>query len=372
MKILLVTSYLDDGGAEKWMLDTVRNMDLTGVKVDYYFWFSAKNTRFVSYYQKSGVNLFIRNLDHKKGNLFWLKSDFEKFLRERGSYDAVHINGTGLYGQMIILTVAQRFNIPVRIVHSHNSIPNEFYGIKRIIRNYLRKQVIKKSTIVGGCSELATVTKYGQEIVNNSKYCIFKNGIDLYKYSKVQEMRSSQRKKLMLEDKIVFLHIGRFEKQKNHDFLIDIFSEVSKLREDAVLLLVGHGSLEKDVFNKIDKLNLSTNVIHVSYTETTEVYYSVADVFLFPSLFEGLPFVLLEVQACGLPCVISDVISQETKVNNNVVSLPLGYSALQWAEYGISMIGKRCLEGHNNLIRAGYDLKQTARDFLECCKGANR
>lgn len=369
MRILLITSCLDDGGAEKWMLNTVQNMDLSNVHIDYYFWFLPKNDRFVPYYEKYGVNLFFRNLKCRIGKPFGLKHDFKQFIKNQDFYDAIHINGTGLYEQMIILSVAQRLKIPVRIVHSHNAMPSNSHWIKAIIKDFTRKQIIKKATIVGGCSELATVVKYGLEITKSPKYHIFKNGIDLSKYSQTQQRRFDFRKKLTLESSDVFLHIGRFEKQKNHIFLLEIFSEILKHKPNAKLILIGHGNLEKEIFDKAKDLKLEGNILHISHTEKTEIYYSVADVFLLPSLFEGLPFVLLEAQTCGIPCVISDAISSESKVNDNVVSLSLKDSASKWADEAISMIGNNCTTGYENMLEAGYDLKQTAEDFLLCCKG---
>lgn len=372
MKILLVTSSLDDGGAEKWMLDTVRNLDRTGLTIDYYFWEGIKADTFHSLYQALGVHLYFRNLNKNKLPV-WLSLffDLKKHIQKYGPYDAIHINGTPIIFQAVALGAAGK-NIKVRIVHSHCSFSSDLHGGKAIVRSLVRKYVIQKATDIVACSEMAGQAKYGDAVIKCSKFRVLKNGINLKQFFYSENLRGKARNELGLRECFTILHIGRIADEKNHAFLLDIFSEIAKKEPDAKLLLIGKGEKEKEVFLKASRLNLKDKIIHIPWTSEVEKYLSAADVFVFPSLHEGFPITLVEAQANGLQCVVSDVVPEETNISQEILFISLEDSPSFWTEQILQQKGKTRYNCREELYKNGYDVRQSAQDFLEICKGNTR
>ena len=372
MKILLVTSSLDDGGAEKWMLDTVCNLDRTDLTIDYYFWEGIKANTFYSLYEECGVRLYFRNLD-KKRTPVWLSLffDLKRFIQDHGPYDAIHINGTPILLQAIALCAIGK-GIKVRIVHSHNSLSANLKGLSAVFRSVVRRYVVQNATDVVACSELAGREKYGEKVTNDLKFCVLKNGIHPKKFLYDEELRKKTRDELGLGECFTVLHIGRMADQKNHGFLLDVFSEIVKREPKAKLLLVGKGEKEKEVFQKITCLKLKEKIIHIPWTSEIEKYLSSADVFVLPSLYEGFGIVLLEAQANGLRCVVSDTVPKETNVSQKIHFISLKEPPSFWAEQILLQKGTARYNCQEELYTNGYDVLQSACDFLEICKGNKR
>ena len=160
-----------------------------------------------------------------------------------------------------------------------------------------------------------------------------KNGVNFEKFQKSEESRATLRKELGISaDAFVLGHIGRLAKVKNHSFLLDVFSEVCKKNEKAQLLLVGNGALEGQIKEKIAALGLSDKVTMLSHREDIPQLLNAMDVFVFPSFYEGLPVTLVEAQAAGLKCVVSDRINAESFLTNKTIPLDIERPAAEWAE----------------------------------------
>ena len=151
-------------------------------------------------------------------------------------------------------------------------------------------------------------------------------------------MRAEVRKELSIEDRVVIGHIGRFVSQKNHNRLIEIFQEILKKNERAILVLIGDGPLKQDIEEKIRHNKLENNIILLGIRHDVSRVLQSFDLFLFPSLYEGLPFTLVEAQAAGLPCVISDSITNEIIITKNIVKLPLSFNNKEWADEILKML----------------------------------
>lgn len=370
MKILLVTSNLDGGGAEKWMVDTVSHMNREDVSIDYYFFGTIKDDVFLKKYQEIGVKSYVRDLENPKSAVVVrLAHDLKKFIAQHGPYDAIHLNGTKILYQMIVMQVAKKAKIPCRMLHNHNAKFSDLSGIRNKIRAYCQKNAVKNATIVGGCSQLAATTKYGDQILNSEKFHLFQNGICIEQYHNTQQLCQKYKQELNIENVVTFIHVGRMSKEKNHTFLLDVFQKIVQQKEDAKLILIGDGEDKQTVFEKIKRLGLQKNVIHIPYTAKTNKYYIASDLLLLPSLWEGLPLVALEAQAAGIPCILSKNISKEVIVNSNVEVLPLNNNASEWATKALELAGLKCKDAQENIRKAGYDIAVTAEDFLRCCKG---
>ena len=187
---------------------------------------------------------------------------------------------------------------------------------------------------------------------------VVRNGIDTAKYQRAESM--TVKRELSLEHKFVVGNVGRFESVKNHIFMIEIFNEIVKKRSDAVLLLIGTGSLESDILCKIKQYNLQEKVICTGVRNDIPELLKVMDVFLMPSLFEGIPVALIEAQVAGLKCVISDSIRNDAVISGKTEKVSLNKDAAFWAEKIISEN-----EYSADIDYKKYDLKQCINTLLK-------
>jgi glycosyltransferase involved in cell wall biosynthesis len=195
------------------------------------------------------------------------------------------------------------------------------------------------------------------------KYTFIPNGIDLERFSFRPQARETIRKTLGVADNFVIGHAGRFSAPKNHIYLIDVFHELKKVCPDAVLLLFGTGELMESVQAHVDKLDLTESVRFMGATDQLEDMYQAMDVFVMPSLGEGLPVAGVEAQTSGLPTILSDTITREVAVTDCITYLPLSQDKSQWVDTILSYRGyvrrSRCEE----LREAGFDEKEVAKYF---------
>ena len=199
---------------------------------------------------------------------------------------------------------------------------------------------------------------------------VLKNGIELNRFIFNQKVREEYRKKLGILNKKVIGHIGHFSYQKNHEFLLDIFYEVHKQDNNYVLLLIGDGTLRKHIEEKVYLMGLENYVIFLG--ETTEIpqLLCAMDLLVFPSHFEGLPLTLIEAQASGLKCLISDVISTEVQVTDLIDFISIQLEARYWAEkviYPICIGNRKVMsDSYLNILRNnGYDIETNAEELTK-------
>ncbi|WP_029070590.1 glycosyltransferase [Kandleria vitulina] len=187
---------------------------------------------------------------------------------------------------------------------------------------------------------------------------VLNNGIDIDQYQNLSS-KVEKRKALHIdENALLIVHVGRFDKIKNHDFLLDVFNDIKKKRPSASLLLIGSGTEEKAILDKVKRLHLEDDVHILSNRDDVNECLQMADGALFPSFSEGMPISLVEMQAAGIPIVASDVISEEIKVSNLITFLPLGNTA-QWADTLIDHIERREEVIYDHL--EDWDIKESVR-----------
>ena len=292
---------------------------------------------------------------------------YQKFLiklfKEK-KYDIVHSNIKSVFP----LRAAKKSGVPIRIAHSHStSNPKEWK--KTLIKNMLRPFSKKYANVYFACSELAGRWLFGNKTFDEGKVTIINNAIDVEKFIYNEDIRKKVRNELkekckseINDDTLVVGHIGRFVKQKNHDFLIDIFNEMHKENENSVLLLIGQGTLQNEIKEKVDKLGLANSVKFIGQVTNANDYYNAMDVFVLPSLYEGLGMVLIEAQYAGLNCYCSEAIPKEAYLSNLLTQITLSESSSKWAE--------KIIDGQNKFTRknmteelkdSGYDIKKEAK-----------
>lgn len=257
---------------------------------------------------------------------------------------------------------AEKAGIPVRICHAHNRP----YGIdiKSPVRWYYKTLMIPHISHMFMCGEESGEWLFGKK--NKSKFIQLNNAIDAKNYSYNEVKRAEVRKSLGLTEELVVGHVGRFNPQKNHSFIIDVFNEVHKKEPDSVLLLVGDdsGKVAEDIHKKVDEVNLAGAVRFLGVRTDVADLMQAMDVFLFPSLFEGFGIAALEAQAAGLPAVVSKRIPPECMITDCISSLELDFSAEIWANRLIEAAKNERKNRFSEIKRAGFDIAENAK-FLQ-------
>lgn len=260
--------------------------------------------------------------------LFKYTKELKKIFKEN-NYKIVHSNINAL--SVFPLRAAKKVGVPIRIAHSH-STSNKKEWKKTMVKNVLRPFSKKYANRYMCCSELAGRWLFGNKEYDKGTVYLLNNAIDLDKFKYDEKVRLSKRKELgIIGDTFVVGHVGRFVEQKNHRFLIDIFDEIHKKNNDSLLLLAGQGPLMDEMKEKVHNLDLDEYVQFLGQRKDANELYQAFDLFLLPSLYEGLPVVGVEAQASGNLCYLSDDMTKETKVLDSTVFMSLKNSAEEWA-----------------------------------------
>lgn len=313
---------ISNGGQESFVVNLISHMNMSNLKIDLLTPYYCDNDHYRKTIEKLGGNIFELNNEFNPGkSRFNINDSIDNFFKNN-NYDVVHVHSGSVSILCIIANYAKKYNVKKVIVHSHCGIEKETlksYILKKIGSFSLKKNV----DIYCACSEIAGKAKFTSNIVKN-KLMIIDNGIDLPLFKYDEEIRQKKRKELGInEDEFLIGHIGRFAYQKNHDYLIDIFNALVALQPKSKLLLIGEGELMNDVKKKVQDLQLSDKVIFYGTSNDINQLIQAMDIFVLPSRFEGLPIVLVETQASGLPIVCSDAISDEAEITDAYVKLPV-------------------------------------------------
>ncbi len=260
--------------------------------------------------------------------LFKYIKELKKIFKDN-NYSIVHSNINTL--SVFPLYAAKKVGVPVRIAHSH-STSNKKEWKKNLVKNLLRPFSKLYANKYMCCSELSGRWLFGNKEYDKGNVYLLNNAIDLEKFKYDEKIGKKKRKELGIDDKtLVVGHIGRFVEQKNHRFLIDIFNEIHKKKKDSLLLLAGQGPLMEEMKEKVHTLGLDGCVHFLGQRKDVNELYQVFDLFLLPSLYEGLPVVGVEAQASGNLCYLSDAMTKETKVLDSTRFMSLKNSAEEWA-----------------------------------------
>lgn len=292
-----------------------------------------------------GYYLGLRNiLSHKKYDVLW--------------YNACTLS------DITLLKMAKKSNIPRRIIHSHNS-KNMGGKIVGLLHSIHKKEIGEIATDFFACSKEAGDYMFSYKGCTE-KVHIVKNAINLEKYQYNETIRKVKREELGVNDELLIGNVGRFHFQKNHEFLIDIFKRVQEKDKTSKLLLVGDGELKDKIIQKTERLGIRENVIFLGKRRDVNELLQAMDVFLMPSLFEGLPFALVEAQAAALPCVVSKTISKEARITDEMVSLDLKETSEMWADVVVKISKKSNRKSNIELFREkGFDISYNAKKILE-------
>lgn len=313
------------GGVESVVMNYYRHIDRSKIQFDFICDEDSTNIPYEEIEKLGGKVILIPPYQ----KVFKYHKELKKILKE-GNYKIVHshINTLSVFS----LFAAKCAGVPVRIAHSH-STTNKQEKKKNLVKQVLRPFSKVFATDYMCCSELAGRWLFGNKEYDNGNVYLLNNAIDLDKFKYDEKLRKEKRKELNIkEDTLVIGHVGRFVEQKNHRFLIDIFNEVHKQKENSILLLAGQGPLMEEMKEKVKILGIEDSVKFLGQRNDINELYQAFDVFCLPSLYEGLPVVGVEAQATGLLCIFSDDMTKETKVLDTTEFLSLKKNAEEWCD----------------------------------------
>lgn len=352
IRVLHILQRMEAGGTQALLMNIYRKIDRTKVQFDFLVVYKEKQF-YDDEIEKMGGHVY--KLSFREDlNLPKFQKDLAGFFAQHHEYKIVHCHAYTI--GYFCLKAAKKAGIPVRIAHSHSNAA--VHDVKLPLKLIMQKLFTIYSTDLFACSEEA-----GKFAFKGKKFGIVQNAIDSQKFIADANIREKIRKALRVESKFVVGHVGRMQPEKNHDFLIDVFAEIKKKKSDAELILVGTGPLAEKVKSKVAEKGLSDCVHFLGNRKDMNRIYQAMDVFVFPSLFEGLGIVAIETQAAGVPIVCSEGLPPETDITPIYRKLLLSDGAEKWANAALEMAQNP--SAHTNMqkyvIDAGFDMDATAK-----------
>lgn len=352
IRILHILQRMEAGGTQALLMNIYRNIDRNLIQFDFLVEYPDKD-----FYDDEiislGGRIYYSNVRNDL-NIFRFKRQLKDILCSKYQYKIVHVHAYTI--GYFCLKTAKECGVPVRIAHSHSNSMTKDY--KKYIKILLQKLYSIYATNFLACSIEA-----GNYLFKNKKFEVLNNAIDSNKFSYDKKIREEYIEKLNLDNCFVVGHVGRFRPEKNHDFLIDIFYEIKKKKENSVLILVGTGDLEAIIKKKVEKLGLSNCVKFLGNRNDMHNIYHIFDICIFPSIYEGLGIVAIEAQAVGIPIVCSDRLPDESNISPLFIKKSLNDTAEEWAEVCIKESDNKFK--HNNMknyiIESGFDLKSNVK-----------
>ena len=358
VRIALVVGKMNNGGVESVVMNYYRNIDRT--KIQYDFVVDEDSTHIPEQEINALGGRVILVPPYQKIAAYY-KALYLLFRQNNYPLVYAHMNTLSVFP----LLAAKSIGVPFRIAHNH-STAGKGETKRNIMKYILRLFANVFPTHMCACSEHAGRWLFGDKAFDSGRVKVWNNAIDTARFAYSESVRHETRKALNLSDKLVVGHSGRFMTQKNHTFIIDIFAELHKRREDSVLVFAGDGPLMEDMRAKVARLGLSECVVFLGSVIDMEKYYQAMDVFVFPSLYEGLGMSAVEAQISGMPVLCSTEVPAEAKICENLHFMPLSKSAGDWADEAL-----RISDGHIRQDMAacarehGFDIKTEAAKLTE-------
>jgi len=354
-RILQVIGSLNNGGSQAMILNLYRSIDRTKVQFDFIV-DHPKEMYLADEVKSLGGRIYF--LPTFTGfNIKEVCAAWETFFNSHPEYRIIHTHVRSYAA--IYLGIAKKHGL-VTISHSHSTSSGE--GFKAAVKNVLQIRLRYVSDYMFSCSEQAGVWLYGKKAAASPRHFVLNNAIDTKKYIYSHDKAKAERSVLGIpEDSLVLGHVGRFIKVKNQSFVIEVFSKVHELYSDSYLLLVGDGEMLKEAKEKVKSLSLEKYVIFTGQSRKVPELMMATDVLVFPSLFEGLPVTLVEAQASGLPCVISDTVDAKSDMTGLITRLSLSEPCFSWANAVIEAKTDHRRDTSKEISDGGYDITTTAK-----------
>lgn len=367
IRVLQILHSMNRGGAENALMNYYRHIDRTKVQFDFLL-SDPDHTLFEDEITSLGGRIYrIPRLTLK--SMFSYCNAIRSFLKAHPEYRIVHSHTSSK--SVIPLGIAKSCGVPVRIAHSHAA--KSAKGIKGVMQQILMPLLKFTATDRLACGNDAAIWLYGQKAFDNGETRVFKNVIETSKFKLNFETRNKIRASLGIsEDTLLIGNVARLCYQKNQKFAIAILKELVDLNQNTALAFLGTGDDDLMLRSLARDLGIENQVRFVGVVPNTYDYYQAFDIFLLPSLYEGLPLVLTEAQISGLRCVSSDTVDHNSDITGLVKFVSLDLSAKEWAKIILDYSDYKRTCHQADVIKAGYDAETKARDlesfYIECNK----
>ena len=361
VRVLHVLGTTNLGGAESRIMDLYRHMDREKIQFD-----------FLIHTTKEGF--FDQEIKQLGGNIYYLPSFrvYNYFAYEKAckTFFATHKEFQAVQGHMtstaaIYLPIAKKAGVPVTIAHARSAGVDK--GLKGFLTKMLRKNLYRRCDYMFSCSDLASKAVFGDKPYESGKVVFVPNAVDTKEFWPDEHMRMKIRKEYGLEDSVVIGHVGRFHYAKNHEFVLEIFAEFIKKNKRTKLFLLGDGPRRQEMEVKAKELGIMEKVIFAGNQNPVAPFYQAMDAFLFPSRFEGMPGTVVEAQAAGLHCLLSDTITPQVRVTELVTFLSLKQNAGIWAKQLDEMLAKQNTQKESrekiDLSKTNYDVNCQVKQY---------
>lgn len=358
VRILNLFTIMNRGGAETMVMNYYRSIDRSKVQFDFMVHRQERGA-YDDEIEALGGRIYRMPPIHP-GKFGKYKKALKVFFDEHPEYQILHshMSELGYYA----FKEAKSRGIKCTICHAHNA-PNfksETLGekLKDIMRWRFKHKIRKYTDHMFICGMDAGKWLFGRH--NKRKFVMMNNAIDAENFRWDENRAKALRKSWELDGKFVICHVGRFNAQKNHSLLIDIFNLIHYQKPDSVLLLAGDGDLEERIRAKVDSLGLTDCVQFLGVRSDINDILLASDVFLFPSLYEGLPVTLVEAQASGIKCVISDAIPSDCLITKNIDIVPLEATTGDWANAVLAYENYKRKDTYATIVKKDFDINENA------------
>lgn len=356
IRVLHVVSIMNAGGMENYIMNLYRNIDTTKIQFDFLVHHKAKGLYEDEILKYGGKIFHMSVLDDK--NMFKYWHNLKEFFREHQEYKIIH----GHLSSMAYwyLGAAKKRGVKWRIAHSHGA--GFLHTWKGITKFFLFRLAKINANVYYACSAEA-----GKYLFGKRKFEFMPNAIQPDRFRFDSKVREEMRSKLMVSDNFVIGHVGRFNLEKNHKYLLQVFQALYLKEPRARLLLVGDGELRETIIRQIQELDLEDAVILTGVQKECEKFYQAMDVFVLPSLFEGLPVTGIEAQYAGLNCAFSDEVSRKIKISNHTKFIGIKEKNIpDWIEYLLEICNDTKTNRKNiELVTDEFDIKKAVINITE-------
>ena len=342
IKVLELLPGLNYGGAQTMIINLCKNIDYDKVQCDFII-DHAELLDMKEVVESFGSKVYTMP-SFKGSNLKEIKDAWNSFF-ENNDYDIIHCHIRSYAS--IILNIAKKHGLKT-IIHSHNTSNGK--GLSSMIKAILQYPLRYTADYFFACSLEAGEWLFGKNITKQDNFYVINNGIDTDKFTFDEKIRNDYRKKFALKDEKTFIQVGRMSLQKNYSFTLDVFKKYLDVDKDARLILVGDGELEKEIYAKADDKNITI----LNRRDDVDKLLQMSDVFLMPSLYEGLSVACIEAQSSGIVCLCSDKVDENVNVTGRCRFIELNEDA--WIKAMLEPVGER--KSYKKQIgEAGFDAK---------------
>lgn len=350
IRILHMIGALEMGGSQALVMNLYRHMDRERIQFDFVLDHPERDD-YAAEVRALGGRIY--TLPRFHGNVGEVRRAWDAFFAQHPEYKVLHSHVRSYAS--LYLPVAKKHGVKT-IIHSHSTSNGS--GLSSLVKLALQYPLRHQADVLMSCTREAGAWLFGEKACRSQRFFLLPNAIDVEQFRYNEASRRAYRQQLGLENRLVVGHVGRFHEAKNHLFLLESFARLLELRPGAVLLLVGDGELRGEIEKKIAQLGIQASVILTGNRSDVAELMQAMDLLAFPSLWEGLPVTVVEAQAAGLPCLISERITLDVDLSPLVRRLPIA-SAEAWARAMAEPSGRQDVS--KNITAAGFDIGESVQ-----------